>query len=68
MFEVKHRVLSEAVDESIGALTAAVSLLGALQGLCWIKSMPCVSVMLPCDSRELLPCHSIDQWGILLTP
>lgn len=33
MFEVKHRVLSGATDENIGTLTAAVSLLGALEGL-----------------------------------
>jgi len=32
MFEVKHRVLSGAIDENIGTLTAAVSLLGALKG------------------------------------
>lgn len=33
MFDVKHRVLSGAIDENIGTLTAAVSLLGALKGL-----------------------------------
>jgi len=32
MFEVKHLVLSGALDENVGTLTAAVSLLGALQG------------------------------------
>jgi len=65
MFEVKHLVLSGALDENVGTLTAAVSLLGALQGLCWVKSMPCVSLILPCESRELLPCNSVDQWFIL---
>ena len=33
MFEVKHRLLSGAIDENMGTLTAAVSLLGALKGL-----------------------------------
>ena len=33
MFEVKNRVLSGALDENIGTLTAVVFILRALQGL-----------------------------------
>ena len=38
MFEVKNRVLSGALDENIDTLTAAVSMLGALQGLCLLTA------------------------------
>lgn len=55
MSEVKHRVLSGVTDENIATQTAAVTLLDALQGQCWVKSTPCLSLTLPYESRELLP-------------
>ena len=56
MFEVKNRVLSGALDANIGAQTAAVSLLGSLQGLCLFTVTHCFSLIFN---------KKVDNWFIL---
>ena len=56
MFEVKNRVLSGALDENIGTLTAVVFILRALQGLRLLTAKHCFSLTFN---------TKVDNWFIL---
>ena len=53
---MKNRVLSGALDENIGILTAVVFILRALQGLCLLTAALCFSLIFN---------TKVDDWFIL---
>ncbi len=55
MLEVKHRLLSGALDENIDTQAAAVALLGALQGLWLVFALACFSEITSWESGGQLP-------------
>lgn len=55
MLEVKHRVFSGAFDENIDTQSAAVALLGALQGLWFVFVSACFSEITSWESGGQLP-------------